>query len=98
MNPDLSKKKVSELINLMDNGTMLEKCVSICEIVKRREKNDLIKSHLRTLSSDDTSFWNEYKVSDFAKAALTLFGEKVSDITAEASRLIDNDFEFYKAS
>ena len=67
------------LVDYISQGNIIDCCASICEIVSRvrsrgMELNTDAKNAIKTRRNDDSVFWNNYVVSDFAIAALHLLG------------------------
>ncbi len=62
------------LVELVNHGTVTDKCGAICEIVNRRCNHGMALSHdaeqaIENLKNDKTVFWNTFTVGDFATAA-----------------------------
>lgn len=76
MRVDLSKKTNKEIVAAIKNENVIISCVAICETTKRKnDTNDVIEALIEKKESQE-SFWNNYLVSDFARAALHLLGKE----------------------
>lgn len=94
MRANFSKYSDKDLIQILKEGNVTHKCEAICETSKRKKISSELKDAIYSLIKDNTPFWNQYKVSDFAVAALTLRGDKIDDISTESKWLIESKLSF----
>lgn len=63
-----------ELVRALHHDNFIVRTKAICEVVKRGIDTTEAIEAIRKLGKDSTVFWNQYKVKDFADAALELLG------------------------
>ena len=63
-----------EIIAAISDANVIVCVTAICEAVKRKLTSDTVKKAIENIKADDRKFWNQYKVSTFAIAALDLLG------------------------
>jgi len=80
---------------LSGTNNPIELCGALCELVQRRVHSTSFKQAVLRLRTNNTSFWNNYLVSDFATAALHLLGwESYNGDRREVLQLIASGLTF----
>lgn len=90
MRKDLSKKTETELIDLMDDGSVTDVCNAIVQASSRKISKKMY-DRLMLLCGDQRVFWNQYSVSDFAIAALRRNDLWRGNSTENSDRLLESD-------
>lgn len=96
---DYGAMDTRSIIDMVLASPTITKCGAICEIVKRNIHTSEVNSILHSLKSDETPFWNRYKVRDFAIAALHLLRfEEYVGTKEEIKNLISVKLDFSHGS
>lgn len=90
----MGRELLTEMIKSNDVN-VLDKCAILCELTKRNIHSSSVRDAITPLKSDNSVFWNNYLLSDFACAALHLMGwEKYDGSREEIKNLISSKLVF----
>ena len=74
MKKSLNKANTSKIFEMLYSGKSISICEALCELVHRDIHTEDAEKAISDLENNQLSFWNQYKVSDFAIAAKDLLG------------------------
>lgn len=85
----------NELVEALYHKNFIVRTKAICEVTKRRVNTSEAIEAIYKLKNDSTVFWNQYKVQDFADAALELLGERDgTDKNEQVRALVKSKLQF----
>lgn len=88
---NITKLDDRAVISAISDENPLVSVRAICEVTARNVISKEAKKALQDSRHNDRTFWNQYKVSTFAKAALDILGMgKYQGNSVEVKELIDS--------